>query len=100
MGFKLTKQALTQKMSISSIPENRNPVQNSQPDTMEQKENGSAPTASIISPTVREEEEQIFRLQVQVDMQRERELLYKVVLVIEIIFALILLREFSLWLLK
>jgi hypothetical protein len=42
-------------------------------------------------------EEHLFRLQVQLDMQRERELLYKVVLVLETVAALILLREWALW---
>jgi hypothetical protein len=44
-------------------------------------------------------EEHLFRLQVQLDMQRERELLYKVVLVLETVAALVLLREWALWLL-
>jgi hypothetical protein len=43
-------------------------------------------------------EEHLFRLQVQLDMQRERELLYKVVLVLECVVSLILLREWALWL--
>jgi hypothetical protein len=42
-------------------------------------------------------EEHLFRLQVQLDMQRERELLYKVVLVLETVAALIFLREWALW---
>lgn len=42
-------------------------------------------------------DEALFRLQVQVDMQRERELLYKVVLVLETVATLILLREWALW---
>ncbi len=43
-------------------------------------------------------EERVFRLQVQLDMQRERELLYKVLLVVEVIAALMLAREWVLWL--
>ncbi len=43
-------------------------------------------------------EEHLFRLQVQLDMQRERELLYKVVLVLETVVTLVLLREWALWL--
>lgn len=87
-------------MSMSSNPENQASLQNSQPASVEKKENGLLHKTTVISPTVREEEEQFFRLEVQIDMQRERELLYKVILVIEIIFALILLREFGLWFLK
>ncbi len=44
-------------------------------------------------------EEHLFRLQVQLDMQRERELLYKVLLVLETVATLVLLREGVLWLL-
>jgi hypothetical protein len=44
-------------------------------------------------------EEHLFRLQVQLDMQRERELLYKVLLVLETVATLVLLREWVLWLL-
>ena len=44
------------------------------------------------------DEEKLFRLQVQLDMHRERELLYKVALVIETIAALILAREWAIWL--
>lgn len=55
----------------------------------------------IIGDTSPEEllsvEEHLFRLQVQLDMQCERELLYKVVLVLETVAALIFLREWALW---
>jgi hypothetical protein len=55
----------------------------------------------IIGDTSPEEllsiEEHLFRLQVQLDMQRERELLYKVVLVLETVASLILIREWALW---
>jgi hypothetical protein len=44
------------------------------------------------------DEEKLFRLQVQLDMHRERELLYKVTLVIETIAALMLAREWAIWL--
>lgn len=39
-------------------------------------------------------EELIFRLQVQLDLQRERELLYKVLVVVQAIVCLVLVREF------
>jgi hypothetical protein len=53
----------------------------------------SAPQNSTV------DEEKLFRLQVQLDMHRERELLYKVTLVIETIAALMLAREWAIWLL-
>lgn len=39
------------------------------------------------------DEELIFRLQVQLDLQRERELLYKVLVVVQAIVCLVLVRE-------
>jgi len=44
-------------------------------------------------------DEQIFRLQVQIDLQGERQLLYKVVLVLLVIAALLIAREWAIWLL-
>ena len=45
------------------------------------------------------ESEKIFRLQLRLDMERERELLYKVILVVLAIGALLLAREWALRLL-
>lgn len=51
--------------------------------------------ATVSEPEL--DSEKLFRLEVMVDLQRERELLYKVALVIEAIAALMLLREWALW---
>jgi hypothetical protein len=58
------------------------------------------PGAAVGVETLRSDEdaEKVFRLQVQLDLQRERELLYRVVLVVETIVALMLAREWVLWL--
>ena len=45
------------------------------------------------------QEENIFHLQVQLDLQRERALFFKVMLVLQAVVALILLREWALRLL-
>ncbi len=59
---------------------------------------GSAPVQNFaLESSLAIDEEKIFRLQVQLDMQLERELLYKVTLVIEAIAALMLAREWILW---
>lgn len=57
---------------------------------------GSAP--DTVDPHQVLTDEELFRLQVQIDLQRERELLYRVALVIEAVFALLLIREWLLWL--
>jgi len=72
-------------------------IQSADPQALEQKKTENISAITTVPPQLHETEEQIFRLQVQVDMQRERELLYKAVLVIEVIIALVLLRAFSLW---
>lgn len=55
------------------------------------------PAAKKLSATPHEE--QVFQLQIQLDLQRERALLFKVMLVLQTVVALMLLREWALQLL-
>ncbi|MFM6990135.1 MAG: hypothetical protein ACKOWD_02380 [Rhodoferax sp.] len=57
----------------------------------------AARQGSATSTASEPDSEKLFRLEVMIDMQRERELLYKVTLVIEAIATLMLLRECALW---
>lgn len=50
-------------------------------------------------PSVTPHEEQVFQLQIQLDLQRERALLFKVILVLQTVVALLMLREWALQLL-
>lgn len=52
-----------------------------------------------VTGTSAADDEKLFRLQLQLDVERERELLYKVILVILTITSLLLAREWALWLL-
>ena len=81
-------------------PEHEAFIQSADPQALEQKKTEGISARTTVPSPLQETEEQIFRLQVQVDMQRERELLYKAVLVIEVIIALILLRAFTLWFIR
>ena len=51
------------------------------------------------NPPATPQEEQIFRLRIQLDLQRERALFFKVMLVLQTVVALMLLREWALRLL-
>lgn len=60
----------------------------------------SAPALpDVRKPPATPHEEQIFQLQIQLDLQRERALLFKVMLVLQSVVALMLLREWALRLL-